>query len=101
MNGFAQHGLNEEAFGEKDDNFSAIRTFDAFREWPVAVLDSSNPHSIANHRSQNQADLHPTQHRRRLRNTLSRHLFSITGVVGAAVVVGGGRSATVLGGKGR
>jgi hypothetical protein len=32
MNGFAQHGLNEEAFGEKDDNFSAIRTFDAFRE---------------------------------------------------------------------
>lgn len=30
-NGFAEHGLNEDAFGEKS-GLSGLKTFDAFRE---------------------------------------------------------------------
>ena len=36
MNGFAERGLNEDAFGEKKDAFSGIRSFDAFRESPTS-----------------------------------------------------------------
>ena len=31
MNGFAAHGLDEDAFGEKKGLSSGIRSFDAFR----------------------------------------------------------------------
>ena len=33
MNGFAERGLDEDAFGEKKDALSSIRSFDAFREY--------------------------------------------------------------------
>ena len=32
MNGFASHGLDEAAFGEKDGSSTVLKTFDAFRE---------------------------------------------------------------------
>ncbi len=32
MNGFAERGLDEDAFGEKKDALSGIRSFDAFRK---------------------------------------------------------------------
>ena len=32
MNGFASHGLDEDAFGEKRGNI--VQAFDAFREFP-------------------------------------------------------------------
>ena len=31
MNGFAAHGLNEDAFGEKSELQGGLKTFDAFR----------------------------------------------------------------------
>jgi hypothetical protein len=31
MNGFAEHGLDDGAFGEKTGNI--VKAFDAFREW--------------------------------------------------------------------
>lgn len=36
MNGFAGHGLDEGAFGEKDSLTSGLRTFDAFRELRIS-----------------------------------------------------------------
>lgn len=38
MNGFADHGLDESAFGEKASLGSGLRTFDAFRESLLAQL---------------------------------------------------------------
>ena len=38
MNGFAERGLNEDAFGEKKDALSGIRSFDAFRESLTLVI---------------------------------------------------------------
>lgn len=37
MNGFADHGLDDSAFGEKKGLSENIRTFDAFREPPSPV----------------------------------------------------------------
>ena len=97
MNGFASHGLDEAAFGEKDALSSGLKTFDAFRESPLpfAMLDVQSslrrllPHSARTiHRapsqsstpqtrqspkltppnSQNQTNLHPPHHNRRLHN---------------------------------
>ena len=46
MNGFAERGLDEDAFGEKKGAFSGIRSFDAFREYlfPKPIIDVSNYH---------------------------------------------------------
>lgn len=33
MNGFADHGLSEDAFGEKDNLAGGLRSFDAFRKY--------------------------------------------------------------------
>lgn len=38
MNGFADHGLDEGAFGEKKGFSEAFRTFDAFRRSYAAIL---------------------------------------------------------------
>ncbi len=35
MNGFADHGLDDSAFGEKKGLSENIRTFDAFRKTPT------------------------------------------------------------------
>lgn len=38
MNGFDAKGLNEGSFGEKSDDVSGLKTFDAFREFhPIAT----------------------------------------------------------------
>ncbi len=38
MNGFADHGLDENAFGEKKGFSEGIRSFDAFRKIPINPL---------------------------------------------------------------
>ncbi|MCJ1306719.1 hypothetical protein MMC25_000362 [Agyrium rufum] len=44
MNGFADHGLDDAAFGEKPGSFGALRTFDAFRQQPGPLIQSTpNP----------------------------------------------------------
>ena len=37
MNGFADHGLDEGAFGEKKGFSEGLRTFDAFRMSSIAI----------------------------------------------------------------
>ena len=41
MNGFAAHGLDEDAFGEKNGLSSGIRSFDAFRMYFLDNLTKS------------------------------------------------------------
>jgi hypothetical protein len=38
MNGFAKHGLDDEAFGEKSA-LAGLRTFDAFREFALDIYN--------------------------------------------------------------
>lgn len=38
MNGFANHGLDEGAFGEQTGLSAGLRTFDAFRTLPLTTL---------------------------------------------------------------
>ena len=40
MNGFAERGLDEDAFGEKKSLTGGIRSFDAFREYPTFLRTS-------------------------------------------------------------
>ena len=37
MNGFADHGLDENAFAEKKGFSEGIRSFDAFRKTPTEI----------------------------------------------------------------
>ena len=45
MNGFADHGLDEAAFGEKGGFTKNIQTFDAFRKLLFPLM-SPLPHAI-------------------------------------------------------
>jgi len=38
MNGFASHGLDEDAFAEKKGGI--VQAFDAFRKFPIGALQS-------------------------------------------------------------
>lgn len=42
MNGFADHGLDESAFGESKA-FSAVKAFDAFRECLLSIGYTTTP----------------------------------------------------------
>jgi len=42
MNGFASHGLDEDAFGEKKGNI--VQAFDAFRKF--IILNTSSHHML-------------------------------------------------------
>jgi hypothetical protein len=44
MNGFAKHGLDDDAFGEKSA-LSGLKTFDAFREYLATPIITSVPKS--------------------------------------------------------
>jgi hypothetical protein len=45
MNGFADHGLDEDAFGEKKAGF--VKAFDAFRTFPPSsFMRTANPMRI-------------------------------------------------------
>lgn len=50
MNGFADHGLDEAAFGEKKGFTEGLRTFDAFRKLYTSplhgVFPTTNSHSM-------------------------------------------------------
>lgn len=39
MNGYASHGLDEDAFGEKSSVRRSLRTFDAFRKFPTRTIN--------------------------------------------------------------
>ena len=45
MNGFASHGLDEDAFGEKSGLQGGLKTFDAFRMSSSVSMDHSNIHN--------------------------------------------------------
>ena len=45
MNGFASHGLDEDAFGEKSGLQGGLKTFDAFRTWNSVSMDHFNVHN--------------------------------------------------------
>ena len=40
MNGFSDHGLDEDAFGEKKGNL--VQAFDAFRKFPLLLAQSQS-----------------------------------------------------------
>ena len=83
MNGFADHGLSEDAFGEKDNLAGGLRSFDAFRKYCRAIpLFSLGSQASVYERSsisicasklmpdssQDKIDLHEKDVFRRLRN---------------------------------
>ena len=83
MNGFADHGLSEDAFGEKDNLAGGLRSFDAFRKFCQAsspfglglqasgyeLSSISTPESkLMPESSQDKIDLHEKDVFRRLRN---------------------------------
>jgi hypothetical protein len=43
MNGFAAHGLDEDAFAEKSGLTGGLRTFDAFREFLTLPIEDDLP----------------------------------------------------------
>jgi hypothetical protein len=43
MNGFSKHELDEDAFGEKKDVGAGLKTFDAFRAFPLSFLSVIAP----------------------------------------------------------
>lgn len=47
MNGFASHGLDEDAFGEKSGLQGGLKTFDAFRMSNFIPMDYFDVHNHA------------------------------------------------------
>ena len=101
MNGFADHGLDENAFGEKKGFSEGIKSFDAFRKCfqtarvtcflmtPSCAKYNSKLTVLT--RSQNQTYIHPAELYRRLHYFIPHHNQHIAFLYRAPALVLGPR----------